>query len=194
MARSLKTVITNFSAGELNPLLATRTDTPAYINGAKQCRNFSLLAEGGVMRRPGTTYLASLPGESRLIPFVFSDDEIAIIALSNNRMDVYNISGTALSSNVTTNCNWTTAQLFELNFAQFGDTIFVTHRDNPIRKIFRSSATNFEVQEFAFGTDDSVSVGGVDKSQQPFFKYAAGTISVSLSANSTGTGLSLIHI
>ena len=40
MARSLKTVITNFSAGELNPLLATRTDTPAYINGAKQCRNF----------------------------------------------------------------------------------------------------------------------------------------------------------
>ena len=65
MARSLKTVITNFSAGELNPLLATRTDTPAYINGAKQCRNFSLLAEGGVMRRPGTTYLASLPGESR---------------------------------------------------------------------------------------------------------------------------------
>ena len=138
MARSLKTVITNFSAGELNPLLATRTDTPAYINGAKQCRNFSLLAEGGVMRRPGTTYLASLPGESRLIPFVFSDDEIAIIALSNNRMDVYNISGTALSSNVTTNCNWSTAQLFELNFAQFGDTIFVTHRDNPIRKIFRS--------------------------------------------------------
>ena len=119
------------------------------INGAKQCRNFSLLAEGGVMRRPGTTYLASLPGESRLIPFVFSDDEIAIIALSNNRMDVYNISGTALSSNVTTNCNWSTAQLFELNFAQFGDTIFVAHRDNPIRKIFRSSATNFEVQEFA---------------------------------------------
>lgn len=191
MARSLKTVITNFSAGELNPLLATRTDTPAYINGAKQCRNFSLLAEGGVMRRPGTTYLASLPGESRLIPFVFSDDEIAIIALSNNRMDVYNISGTALSSNITTNCNWTTAQLFELNFAQFGDTIFVAHRDNPTRKIFRSSATNFEVQEFAFGTDDSVSVGGVNKSQQPFFKYAAGTISVSLSANSTGTGRTL---
>tara|TARA_E500000318_G_scaffold80301_1_gene75477 strand:+ start:189 stop:533 length:345 start_codon:yes stop_codon:yes gene_type:complete len=111
MARSLKTVITNFSAGELNPLLATRTDTPAYINGAKQCRNFALLAEGGVMRRPGTNYLATLPAECRLIPFVFSDDEIAIIVLSNNRMDVYNISGTALSSNVTTNCNWTTAQL-----------------------------------------------------------------------------------
>ena len=125
MARTLKTVLTNFSSGELNPLLATRIDTPAYTNGAKQCRNFALLAEGGLMRRPGTTYLATLPAESRLIPFVFSDDEIAIIVLSNNRMDVYNISGTAIVSNYTTNCNWTTAQLFELNYAQFGDTIFV---------------------------------------------------------------------
>ena len=53
MARSLKTVITNFSAGELNPLLATRTDTPAYINGAKQCRNFSLLASVSKAPRQG---------------------------------------------------------------------------------------------------------------------------------------------
>ena len=59
MARTLKTVLTNFSSGELNPLLATRIDTPAYANGAKQCRNFALLAEGGVMRRPGTSYLAT---------------------------------------------------------------------------------------------------------------------------------------
>ena len=191
MARALKTVITNFSAGELNPLLATRTDTPAYINGAKQCRNFALLAEGGLMRRPGTSYLATLPAECRLIPFVFSDDEIAIIALSNNRMDVYNISGTALSSNITTNCNWTTAQLFELNFAQFADTIFITHRDNPIRKIFRTSATAFEVQAFAFDTDDSITVNSTNKSKQPFYKYADGSISVTLSAHATGAGRTL---
>jgi len=191
MARALKTVITNFSAGELNPLLATRTDTPAYINGAKQCRNFALLAEGGLMRRPGTSYLATLPAECRLIPFVFSDDEIAIIALSNNRMDVYNISGTVLSSNITTNCNWTTAQLFELNFAQFADTIFVTHRDNAIRKIFRTSATAFEVQAFAFDTDDSITVNSTNKSKQPFYKYADGSISVTLSAHATGAGRTL---
>ena len=113
MARTLRTVITNFSSGELNPLLATRTDVGSYFQGAKNCKNFSLLAEGGLMRRPGTSYLATLPAECRLIPFVFSDDEVAIIALSNNRMDVYNTSGTALTSNYTTNCNWTTAQLFQ---------------------------------------------------------------------------------
>ena len=155
MTRALRTVITNFSSGELNPLLATRTDVNSYFQGAKQCHNFALLAEGGLMRRPGTTYLASLPAESRLIPFIFSDDEVAIIALSDGRMDVYNVAGTVLTSNYTTNCNWTTAQLFELNFAQFGDTIFVTHRSNAIRKIFRSSATAFTVITFAFDTHSS---------------------------------------
>lgn len=188
MARTLKTVLTNFSSGELNPLLANRIDTPAYANGAKQCRNFALLAEGGVMRRPGTSYLATLPAESRLIPFVFSDDEIAIIALSNNRMDVYNISGTAIVSNYTTNCNWTTAQLFELNFAQFGDTIFITHRDNQTRKIFRSSASTFTVTAFAFGTDEDVVVSGAYKTYTPFYKYEASTTTLTLSTDATGTG------
>ena len=202
MARTLRTVITNFSSGELNPLLATRTDVGSYFQGAKSCKNFSLLAEGGLMRRPGTTYLATLPAECRLIPFIFSDDEVAIIALSNNRMDVYNISGSALTSNYTTNCNWTTAQLFELNFAQFGDTIYITHRNNAIRKIFRESASSFIVNTFSFDTHSS----GYPI-YQPYYKYAdsattitpsatSGSITVTASANtftSAWNGLKIRH-
>ena len=153
MGRTLRTVITNFSSGELSPLLANRTDVASYFQGAKECKNFALLAEGGLMRRPGTNYLATLPGECRIIPFIFSDDEVAIILLSNGRMDVYNTSGTAITSNYTTNCNWITAELFELNFAQFGDSIFITHRNRPTRKIFRETSTSFTVQPFEFATD-----------------------------------------
>ena len=185
MGRTLKTVITNFSSGELNPLLATRTDVPSYFQGAKECKNFALLAEGGLMRRPGTNFLAALPAESRIIPFIFSDDEVAIIVLSNNRMDVYNTSGTALTSNYTTNCNWTTAQLFEINFAQFGDTIFVTHRNNAIRKIFRDTATAFSVSVFAFATHST----GYPR-YQPYYKYAASTVTLN-PASSSGTGVSI---
>lgn len=188
MARTLKTVITNFSSGELNPLLATRTDVPSYFQGAKQCKNFALLAEGGLMRRPGTSYLATLPAESRIIPFVFSDDEVAIIVLSNGRMDVYNTSGTAITSNYTTNCNWTTAQLFELNFAQFGDTIFVTHRDNETRRIFRSSASSFVVYKFAFEEDEDVVVSGAYKTHTPFYKYEDHDVTLTISTAATGTG------
>ena len=145
MANVLRTVYTNFSSGELNSLLNARTDASAYFNGAKTLRNWYLLDEGGLMRRPGTTYKATLPGASRIIPFIFSNDEMAVFALSNNRLDVFDSSGASVQSNITTNCNWTTAQLFELNYAQFGDTVFITHRDNPIVKIIRTSASSFLV-------------------------------------------------
>ena len=106
MARQIRTVLTNFSAGELNPLLTARTDAKAYFDGAKQCRNWYLLDEGGVMRRPGTTYTATFgTRETRIVPFIFSNDEVAIFAISNNRLDVYNSSGTAIQANITSNCN-----------------------------------------------------------------------------------------
>jgi len=188
MANTLRTVYTNFASGELNPLLVTRTDANAYFSGAKTLRNWYLLDEGGIMRRPGTTYKATLPGESRVIPFIFSNDELAVFVLSNNRLDVYGSDGAAIQTNITSNCNWTTAQLFELNFAQFGDTVFLTHRNNAIREIKRTSATSFTVSAFAFEEDTSVSVGGVNKSTQPFYKYAAAGLTITLSSHATGTG------
>lgn len=179
MGRTLRTVITNFSSGELSPLLVNRTDVGSYFQGAKECKNFALLAEGGLMRRPGTSYLATLPAESRIIPFIFSDDEVAIVVLSNGRMDVYNTSGSAITSNYTTNCNWITAELFELNFAQFGDTIFVTHRNRPTRKIFRESASSFIVSAFEFATHST----GYPV-YEPYYKYAPAATTISTSGTS----------
>ena len=190
MANTLRTVYTNFGSGELNPLLVTRTDANAYFSGAKTLRNWYLLDEGGIMRRPGTTYKATLPGASRVIPFIFSNDELAVFVLSNNRLDVYGSDGVAIQTNITSNCNWTTAQLFELNFAQFGDTVFLTHRNNPIREIKRTSASTFTVSAFEFEEDTSVTVGGINKTTQPFYKYAPASVTVTPSATS-GTGVTL---
>ena len=188
MARVLRTAYTNFASGELNPLLVTRTDASAYMSGAKTLRNWYLFDEGGLMRRPGTTYKASLPGASRIIPFIFSNDEMAVFVLSNNRLDVYDSDGASVQLNITTNCNWTTAQLFELNYAQFGDTVFIAHRNNPTVKIVRGSATSFSVDLFAFEIDEDVVVSGAYKTHTPFYKYADSTVTVTLSTASTGTG------
>ena len=191
MANVLRTVYTNFASGELNPLLNARTDASAYFNGAKKLRNWYLLDEGGLMRRPGTSYKATLPGASRIIPFIFSNDEMAVFALSNNRLDVFDSAGASIQANITSNCNWSTSELFELSYAQFGDTVFIVHRNNPIVKIVRTSASNFAVSLFTFEEDETVSVGGANKTTQPFFKYADSTISVTLSDKTTGTGRTL---
>jgi hypothetical protein len=191
MANVLRTVYTNFSSGELNPLLVTRTDASAYFNGAKQLKNWYLLDEGGLMRRPGASYKATLPGASRIIPFIFSNDEMAVFVLSNNRLDVYDSDGASVQLNITTNCNWTTAQLFELNYAQFGDTVFIAHRDNPTVKIVRSSATSFAASIFAFEEDDTVTVNSTNKTTQPFYKYAPSSTTVTMSAHATGAARTL---
>jgi len=188
MANTLRTVYTNFASGELNPLLVTRTDANAYFSGAKTLRNWYLLDEGGIMRRPGTTYKATLPGASRVIPFIFSNDELAVFVLSNGRLDVYDSNGGAVQTNITTNVNWTTAQLFEINFAQFGDTVFMTHRENPMLEVKRTSATTFTVSEFAFELDEDVVVSGAYKTHAPFYKYANASVTITLSTGATGTG------
>ena len=191
MANVLRTVYTNFSSGELNPLLVTRTDASAYFNGAKQLKNWYLLDEGGLMRRPGTTYKATLAGEARIIPFIFSNDEMAVFVLSNNRLDIFDSNGASVQANITSNCNWTTAQLFELNYAQFGDTVFIAHRDNPTVKIVRSSATSFAASIFAFEEDDTVTVNSTNKTTQPFYKYAPSSTTVTMSAHATGASRTL---
>jgi hypothetical protein len=182
MARTLRTVLTNFSAGEINSLLKARTDAKAYFNGAQTLRNWYMLDSGGIMRRPGTSYKATLAGESRILPFVFSDDEVAIFVLSNNRLDVHNSAGTSVQSNYTTNCNWTTAQLFELNIAQFGDTVFITHRNNPTVKIKRTSATAFTASLFAFDSHSS----GYPR-HKPYYKYADSGVTLTPAATSGST-------
>lgn len=188
MPRKIRQVYTNFSAGEINNLLNARTDAKAYFEGGKQVRNWYLLDEGGVMRRPATEYMATMPAECRIIPFIFSDDEVAIFVLSNGRLDVYSNTGAVIQSNITTNCNWTTAQLFELNYAQFGDTVFLTHRNNHPRKITRTSASTFTVAAFEFELDEDVVVSGAYKTHAPFYKYEDASVTLTLSTAATGTG------
>jgi len=188
MPRKIRQVYTNFSAGEINNLLNARTDAKAYFEGGKQVRNWYLLDEGGVMRRPATEYMATMPEECRIIPFVFSNDEVALFVLSNNRLDVYSNAGAVIQSNITSNCNWTTAQLFELNFAQFGDTVFLTHRDNYPRKITRTSASTFTVAAYEFELDEDVVVSGAYKTYAPFYKYEDASVTLTLSTSATGAG------
>ena len=56
----LRQYYTNFSAGELTPLLSSRVDSDAYKNGAFRLRNVRLKAQGGLSRRPGLRYLQTL--------------------------------------------------------------------------------------------------------------------------------------
>lgn len=172
---TLKLVQSSFVRGELDPFMAGRVDLESYFNGAKTCRNWLLLDQGGLMRRPGTEYKATLPGSSRLIPFIFSQDERYLFAFSDQRLDVYDMDGAAVTN--ITGCPWTAAQIQQLDYTQYGDTMFIVHQGMPIQKIVRTSATTFARSAFVFEAHSS----GYPV-YEPYFKFAEESITITPSA------------
>lgn len=183
MAR-LGTVQTNFSSGELDPLMQFRVDTGAYQNGAARIRNALIYSTGGCARRPGTEYKAQLQGLTRLVPFDFADDERYVMAFSNARLDVYDMNG-ALVTSVTSGCNWTTAELFEFTYSQVADTMIIAHRNWSSQEIVRTSLTTFTVSDFTFRESSNGNF-----IYQPYFKFADDEVTIQVSAT-TGTGVNI---
>lgn len=174
---------TNFSSGELDPLMHFRSDTGAYQNGARLLRNALLYSSGGAARRPGTYNRALLPALCRIIPFDFAPDERYVLAFSNGRLDYYSSDGVALG-NITTGCNWTTATLFEMTFDQVADTMVVAHQAWRPQVVVRLGLDVFDVADFEFAQSSNG-----NKVYQPYYKFADDDVTLSSSATSGTTTL-----
>lgn len=181
----LRSIQTNFTSGELDPQMRFRTDTGAYRNGAETLKNALLYSTGGAARRPGSEHKASLAArKTRIIPFDFANDERYVLALSDQRLDVFDSGGGFLQT-ISSGINWTESDLFELVYSQKADVCIITHRNWKPQQIVRTSATTFEVIDFEFRTSSNL-----EKSYQPFFKFADNSITLSCSATS-GTGVTI---
>jgi len=170
----MKLVQTNFSSGEIGPLMDMRHDTGAYQNGARRLRNVSVLNQGGITRRPGTEYLATLNGRSRMIPFEFSNTEQYIFAFGDQRLDIYSTAGSLIQS--LTSCPWTTSILFSMTYSQAADVMIVCSPQMATQIIRRTSANTFTRTAFSFDQ----SVNG-EQIYQPYYKFADDSVTLSCS-------------
>ena len=193
--------LNNFQFGEVSPSLTSRTDTRVYTNAAEQVRNFFIRSEGGLKKRTGTkrlhnfgsnpafTALASLRQSVRIEPFIFSDDERYIIAFSNTRIEIFQISptdGSVSSIQSLTSQSWlvnTTSApyLEEITFAQQGDLMFICHNTFQTRILERTGLTTFTVSTFNFDT----SRDGNDIFQ-PYFSFQPLGMTL-IATNTTGS-------
>ncbi len=55
---------TNFSTGELDPLLRARVDLQQYGNALAKATNVLIQPQGGLRRRPGLKHILELPNTS----------------------------------------------------------------------------------------------------------------------------------
>lgn len=86
----------SFNAGELTPRLAARTDFSKYRSGLETCLNLIPMSEGGLMRRPGSRYVAEMKSNSvkgRLKQFEFSTTQAYALELGGGAMRFYRYQG-----------------------------------------------------------------------------------------------------
>jgi hypothetical protein len=121
---------TNFTAGELSPLLNGRVDLAAYRMGCKELRNAMVMPFGGVRRRFGTRYVAdcySAASASRVIAF----GNGYVIELAHYTLRVFDANGLLK----TLSAPWMASQVFEIAFAQSSDTMILVHPLHAPRRL-----------------------------------------------------------
>ncbi len=163
---------TSFTSGELAPELLGRGDLRAYENGARRLCNVFLQPTGGVVRRPGLRHVASLPGPARLAAFEFSTEQTYLLAFLHGRLLVF-----AGDNQVAeTTGPWTEAALSSLAWTQNADTLLLFHPEMAPQRITRTGSSTWTVRSFEFG-------------REPFYRFAASSITLASSALSGSTTL-----
>jgi hypothetical protein len=179
MARFVS-IQTNFSTGELDPLLRARVDLGAYANALEEATNVVCQPQGGIRRRPGTKYIAALPNSStesaangvRLVEFEFSTDDSYMLCFTHNRMYVFknealvtNINGSGNPYLDTSSVGLTGARLARICWTQSADTLIVVHPDIAPIKIVRG------------GTDATWTAGAITFDSKPKYAFTLSTSS-----------------
>lgn len=163
MARFV-TIQTNFTSGELDPLLRARVDLrETYGNALEKATNVICQPQGGITRRGGTRYIMSLPNSgaesagngSRLVPFEFSTSDSYMLCFTHNRMYVFK-NGALVTNINSSGVNYLTttiasSYLNEMTWTQSADTLIVAHEDmQPVRIVRGANDSSWTASNVTF--------------------------------------------
>jgi hypothetical protein len=160
MSRAV-TIQTNFTTGEVDPLLKSRIDINQYYNGLDKARNVIVQPQGGLERRPGLQYIDEIPSAanpqngSRLIAFEFSTTQSYMLLFVDNRMYVYKDKALVTNINGSGNDYLTTtigsAVLSTMDYAQSVDTLILVHEDmTPFKVVRGASHSTWTISAISF--------------------------------------------
>jgi len=168
----------SFNAGEISPLMFGRLDFPRYQNGVETLENWFLQTQGGVTRRWGTQYIADAKVQSsavRLIPFEFSSEVFCLIELGHLYIRIHRINPSAAAVDVSTSLTlYSASEIFEVQYAQSADVIYLTHGSHPVRKLSRllPDSSSWSIKDVVFTPGPSY-----EKEQYPAVTLAPAAIS-----------------
>ena len=189
----------NFSTGELDPLVRARIDLAQYNNALAKATNIVIQPQGGLRRRPGSKYITELSSAAadgvRLVPFEFNVNDSYMLCFTNNQMHVIkdgiqitNING---SGNPYLTTTITSAMLSSIVWTQSADTMIIVQEDLQPQLLVRGA------------TDSSWTISAISFDSIPKYAFdlqvfepkatltpsaVSGNITVTVSAYHSDTG------
>ncbi len=148
----------NFTVGEIDPLLVGRIDIQQYASGLSKAQNVVVLPQGGFERRPGLRFMLDITSHLggsfttldgiRLVPFEFSTTQAFMLVFVKNTttntrvfffangIQITNING---SGNDYLTCALGDIDLDRMYFTQSADTLILVHEDMSPKSIVRGA-------------------------------------------------------
>ena len=159
---------TNFTAGELSPRLEGRVDISKYFNGVRTLKNMIIHPHGGTTRRGGTKHISNAKTGTkkvRLIPFQFSVTQAYMLEFGENYIRFYRddarIGGGGFGSGFSSGfagaasivevvTTYLESELFEIQFAQTADILYLVHPNHKPAKLSRTGVDAFSLADEVF--------------------------------------------
>ena len=147
----------NFTVGEIDPLLVGRIDIQQYASALSKAQNVVILPQGGFERRPGLRFMADITSHLgsfttldgiRLVPFEFSTTQAFMLVFVKkdttntrvfffaNGVQLLNINGSGADYLV---CALGDIDLDRMYFTQNADTLILVHEDMSPKSIVRGA-------------------------------------------------------
>jgi hypothetical protein len=156
---------TNWTAGEISPLLIGRTDLTRYAQGAEIVQNAIPTKHGGIKGRDGSLFVCSAFSKttrSRVIRYVHSRDAAYVMEFAEKVVRIIFDGGQVVNENSTPyeiESPYSADDVMDLTFAQSGGHLFIAHRNYPPARIRRMSGDMWVLDDVPFISEPTSETG-----------------------------------
>ena len=171
-------VQTQFTGGQISTKLRGRVDLDKYHKSVATAINVIPIPQGGMAKRSGTEYVASLPeGKKTFLKFEFNTEQTYLMVLTAGKIYIFrdgvlqtNINGLGNDYLIV---DYTEAQLDYIDYVQSADTMLIVHPDVPVKSITRTGHSTWIYADFGV-TSASYDFGEVNYNSFTFSCTAGG--------------------
>ncbi|MDR2427196.1 MAG: hypothetical protein LBD46_08485 [Endomicrobium sp.] len=139
-----------FSRGEVDPLIAARTDLATANTSLRRAYNFIVHPQGAVSNRGGSIHVAAVKNAAAPVivkEFAYNDDIQYCMEIGVKYIRFFRLDATAvLNSNNTpyeVSTIFTANDIYQLKFNQSADVLYIYHQDYPIYELRRVAVDAF---------------------------------------------------